>query len=149
MRGFTLIELILVISLTGILAIVALPYLDDALGGRAGLETALARVRNDIVFARQRAMLTGVNHGVDFAPGLPYEVYSGSVGTPIIDPLTQQPMRIDIEAENNVTVTGPYQVEFDSWGRPVVGGGGAVFFSAGGATRSVQVTDNTGLVEVP
>lgn len=146
-RGVTLVELVLVLSLLGILVASTIPFVPVSIG-RSGLESAVRRVRSDIHYARELALVTGVNHGIDFSSGQPYVVYRLAVGNPVADPLTQQAFSEDPLDWGGVQIMAPYRVEFDPLGRPVVGGGGSVSLSGGGGVRSVRVNANTGLVEV-
>jgi len=143
----TLVELVLVVFLLGLLVASSEPFV-AATVGRTGLEAAARRVRADVVYARELAVLTGTNHGANFVTNQPYIVYRQTTANPVVDPLTQQPFSQDPLTMGNVAVTGNYQVEFDSRGSPVIGGGGSVNLSGGGGGRSVVVRANTGLVEI-
>ena len=135
------------IFLLGLTVAVSGPFVPGTIGG-TGLQTAARRVRADILYARELAMLTGVNHGANFLSAQPYTVYRQTTANPVLDPLTRQPYSQDPVTMGSVQVIGNYRVEFDPIGRPVVGGGGSVTLSSSTGTRSVAVQTNTGLVEI-
>lgn len=144
-NGFTIVELILVTLLLGILAALVPPLVPLS---RQGLDAASRRVRNEIVYARQLAMMKGTNHGASFTAGGSYLLYEGTTATPIVDVVTKRLFPDDLSEFGNIFFVSGYQVEFDSMGRPVLGGGGAVALSNGTNTKTVSVVSNTGLVEV-
>ena len=141
--GFSLIELTLVIVLLSILMVSA-----EALtpATRADLHPAVRKVHMDILYARQMAMLTNVNHGVQFRNGVGYVIYQGNVVTPIIDPFDKTNFFEDLTRYGSVQVGNTYQVEFDRIGRPVIGGGGQVQITDTVNTITLTVTTETGNV---
>ena len=142
-QGFTFIDLVLVILLVGILMVSA-----EAIGpvGGGELYTAARKVRMDILYARHLAMLTNVNHGVQFTNGVGYQVYQGNPGTPIIDAFDKTAFNEDFSRYGNVQVGNDFQVEFDAIGRPIIGGGGQVQIADGGGVVTLTITTSTGSV---
>lgn len=149
--GFSIVELVLTILLLGLIVAVVPPLVPVS---QEGLDGGARKVRADLVYLQQRAMITGQNHGGVFTPG-GYELYQVSPATPIVDVMTKELFSVTHGARelarfgNNVVVLGNYQVEFDSIGRPVLGGGETLTLSNGTATRSIFINRNTGLVEMP
>ncbi|MDO8462059.1 MAG: prepilin-type N-terminal cleavage/methylation domain-containing protein [Deltaproteobacteria bacterium] len=147
MRGFTLIELVLVLFLVSFLAVVVeIP----SLSSNHGLQAASLKVRMDIRRAQQFAMTGNLNYGVNFSSNGTYSIYQGSVGNVATDPLTNGSYQEDLPARfRNVSIQAPFQVEFDPVGRPVIGGGGSLTLISGGVSQVVQVSSNTGAVNLP
>jgi prepilin-type N-terminal cleavage/methylation domain-containing protein len=146
MRGFTLVELVLVVALLGILSLYTIPRLVPS---NAGLDAAARKIQSDIVYAQSLAMSRGVPHGVNFTAGGAYVVYQTSPATPIVDPLTRSPFSENLSRYGRSRVTAAYRVEFNTLGRPTLGGGGGVTIENGGTVRSVQITAETGRAEIP
>jgi len=147
MRGFTLVELILVIVMIGILSAVVGPrfFARQAFEGRLFFEETLAAVR----YAQKLALASGcrvqvslgaggysllrdTNCGTGAAPAFTAQV-QGPDGTPYANP----------EVPNGVLLApNNFSVAFDSLGRPV---GGATSVTIDGFT--LNVTAETGLVQ--
>lgn len=131
-------------TLMGILALSFIPQ--DSLQ-RFNLETATARVEQDLRYARELATTTGANCGINFIANGSYTVYSPSIASPVLNPLTKQAFIEDIGlAYKNVNVANSIQVEFSPLGRPVLGSGQTVQLTDGQTTASLLVTPNTGIV---
>lgn len=145
MKGFTLIELVLVIALLGIMVIGAQPFLP--LSGES-LDSASRKVRMDVLYAQERAIITGENHGVNFIVNGNYTIYRGTTANLINDPFRNTLFDEDLAEFQNVSVGTNYQVEFDAHGRPVLGGGGSVTLTNGSDNKGVAVTANTGYVQI-
>ncbi len=145
--GFTLIELVMIISLLGIMVVL---YIESA-GNVSDLavDAASKKVQQDLRYAQQLAQTTGVNHGGSFTAQGSYEIYSGSPGNPVLDPTTKQNMVDDLSKFPGVSISGSKQFEFNSIGKPVIGGGDHMTLSASsGAVRDIYVIDETGAVIV-
>jgi prepilin-type N-terminal cleavage/methylation domain-containing protein len=63
-RGFTILEMAVVVAITAILAISAIPALDALSGARQG--AAAEEIERRVVAARARALAEGVPYGVEF-----------------------------------------------------------------------------------
>ncbi len=153
MRGMTLVELVVVLSLVGLLAVVAVPRFT----GRDAVEmqAAVRRVAADLRWAQARAIATRVRHGVTFDPAAGrYTVYRDSPATPADDFLRPgSPMRRDVAPAAMVAADfdGAPRVEFDSMGVPYGVSGeltapGRVILAGGGEVDTVVVEPLTGRV---
>jgi Tfp pilus assembly protein FimT len=147
-RGVSIIEVVGVIALLGVLGLAALVWSPSPDPMR--LRAAAQEVQSSIEYARQLAMATNVTHGAAFVANGAYTVYRSAVGTPVESPLTHQNMVETLSTRYpGVTIQNNYSVEFDSFGAPTVGGGGAVTLANGPATLQVQVLAGTGKVVIP
>ena len=145
MKGFSAAEVILTLALLGILAVAAFYLLPSV--GDVSLDAAAVQVRNDIEYAQQNAMTTGQTSGVAFTNNGSYTVYQGTTSTPLSSPLTRSNMVITLSSSYpGVAISGNYTVEFDSMGKPTIGGAGSVNLVLGGHTKTITVTANTGRV---
>ena len=130
-RGFTLVELIAVLVLTGILAAVAIPAVSTT---EQTKHAAAARlIASDLRFARQRAVATGTRTWVSFQIAADqWTIASEDPDAPgrsgaqvIIDPATERPMiqRLDAlfrgEQLVGIDFDGEAEVGFDWLGRPL------------------------------
>lgn len=131
-KGFTLIELVMILVLVGILAAVVAPRLGNISSMKAG--TFIDKLRTDIRYAQNLAMTRGMRSRVYFngtggAPASGYAVVSSTTSTcsalsPATDPATGQPLTIDLTLSTysgvGITLTLPAMtcLEYDSLGRP-------------------------------
>ncbi|MBF0492397.1 MAG: prepilin-type N-terminal cleavage/methylation domain-containing protein [Deltaproteobacteria bacterium] len=146
-RGFSLLELIFTISLISILG---LSVVSSSNTSDPTVQSAMLKVVSDIRFAQDRAIITGVNHGFRTISATQYEIYQLTPGNPVNDPSTSAPMQISLYQDyKNVNFARNYQVEFNSYGQPVLGGGLAVNLSKDSSSRTFTVTNNTGLIILP
>jgi MSHA pilin protein MshC len=137
-KGFTLIEVVLIMVIVGILAVTVMPRIDFTLSTRASVDGAAYIVASDIRYAQEWAMANRVSKTVTFATATP-TVYTFSPSSSL-DPSGQLP--------SGVTITTNYTVQFNSLGEPIAGGGGSVTVSAGGQTRTISVVNYTGKVNI-
>ncbi len=143
-KGFSLIELTMVIVLIGIVALFVMPQ-DSLLN--INLETAAAKVANDLRYTKELASITNTNCGVQFVANGNYTVYQASVTNPALNPLTRQNFVTDIASLfKKVTIQNNLQVEFDPLGTPVLGSGQTVTLTNGQTTASLYITPNTGFI---
>jgi type II secretory pathway pseudopilin PulG len=153
--GMTLVELVIIITLVGIMAFAMAPRFNTY--RRIELRSAIKELAADVRFAQSRAIATRVRYGLVFDPGSErYTVYRGETSTPATDFLNPgKPMRkhrdgVDIVAAE---FDGAASFEFDSMGVPYNETGneliadGYVVFSAGTETDTVRVNALTGRVE--
>ena len=146
-RGFTFLELVLTMGMLSIVSLLFITYSGDV--GNVSVDALSRKIQSDIRFAQQLATSKGVNHGVQFVQWGDYIVYSGTPATPAIDPFDRSPMIENTEEFGGIQVATNYQVEFNRYGSPVMGGGGNLeVVSDSGAARRIYVIDNTGAVVV-
>ena len=103
-HGVTLIELLLVVSILGIVALVAIPFLSH--GGAKRLDVATAEVVTAIRYARSEAIRTGKVHGVEINSELQrVSVYKADITT---DPVSKAALLI------HPVDRKPYVMDFDT-----------------------------------
>lgn len=147
-RGFTAIELILVIVILGILAAIAYPRFQDLPGIR--VSAAAQEIAGVIRYAQSQAISTAYNYKVYFyASTNSYSVYqvnrSSGAETIISNPLKAGNYPVALNTDYpGVTIGADYTVEFDYLGAP--DGGGSVTISGGGTSMTISVLANTGRV---
>ena len=159
-HGFTLVELVLVISLTMILASAALGGLRNMTRWR--MSAAVGRVQSDLLYARDLAMLSARRTWCEFdLRGQAYELgqepapASGAIASkPIAHPLTGDTWRVTLaELADGLTVASDDPefgfaadgVPVDASGRWLGSSGAEVRFSNG---ATLTVAGGTGLPEV-
>lgn len=146
-RGFTLIEIVIMVAVLGILAVLYTSSTGDL--SDVSIDASSRKVQADIRYAQHLATKTGVNHGVLFAENGGYEVYRGSSGNPVPDPVTRDDLVVTLEDFDGVIVASDHQFEFDKTGTPVLGGDSRVrLVATSGAIRDVYVVENTGAVVI-
>ena len=161
-RGFTLVELVLVISILGILAWLAVPRVAGISDAR--LDAASARVAADLRFARGRAVAERTRYGLEFEPARDrYAVYASRPGSGIVDPADRsRALGIDFRGPSELhgvriraaSFGGGSAVAFDSFGVPRDASGrelarpGLVVLELGGRSDSIEVAPMTGAVRV-
>jgi prepilin-type N-terminal cleavage/methylation domain-containing protein len=136
-RGMTLIEVIMVMTIIGILAATLTPKFDFATSSRASVDGAAYMMSSDIRYAQEFAMANRVSKSVIFTSGS--SVYAFNP-TNNLDPSGRLPSGVTIS--NNLAIT------FNSLGEPISGGGSSVTVSGGGLTRTITVVNYTGKVNV-
>ena len=127
-RGFTLVEIIMVVVLMGILAVSVVPKFVDtsafSLAGGAAMATA------DIRYTQELAMGTNSVKTIVFTTSNTYyTVNSQTVNLP-----------------SKVTISSGATFTFNSLGEPTTGGGSSVTLSAGAESKTITVESYTGRV---
>lgn len=147
--GFTLLELVSVISLMGILAYSFVIKTFDY--RKSNLTVAAKKIQSDLTYARSLALTKrGTAFGVEFTDSTDsYIVYESSTATPVRNPLTRKDMNEDFSDLTGITLTGgDYTVEFDRKGKPTLGGGGSIQVTDGASTKTIVVVTNTGRIHI-
>ena len=153
-KGFTLIELVMVLILIGIIAVVAIPRLSDVTATNAG--AFAKKLRADMRYAQDLAMTRNQRARITFRT-LPngYDITLG--GNPVTDPATGSPFSITLNTGqyagisiSAVEFSGSY-IEFNTLGVPFESGGmlavsKSVTVSGGGINQNVTVQPQTGAV---
>ena len=161
-RGFTLVELVLVITILGILALVAVPSRNPA--DEVSLRAAARRLASDLRYAQGQSIARRVRHGVRFDLGeKSYAVVATGRGEPIEDPAARG-HALEVSFANTASAHGVTlvsasfnglpEVSFDYFGVPgdvsarELRRPGLVVLASGGLTATVEVAPGTGKVTV-
>jgi prepilin-type N-terminal cleavage/methylation domain-containing protein len=127
-RGFTLVELIMVVVLIGILAVSVVPKFVDTSGFSLAGGAAMAAA--DIRYTQELAMGTHSSKTIVFTTSNTYyTVDSQTVNLP-----------------SKVSISSGATFTFNSLGEPTTGGGSTVTLSAGAETKTITVESYTGRV---
>src|SRR5574341_307506 len=164
-KGFTLIELVMVIVLIGIISVFIAPRLGNITTTNAG--PFMDKFRADIRYAQNLAMTRNLRSRVDFSTPNQYSVQSSTTGTcsafpAAVDPATSGAFTVVLNTGDydGITLTLPPMtcLEYDSLGRPydctgiglicsTLSSGMTVTINASGvAAGSVTVSSQTGAV---
>lgn len=152
-KGFTLIELVMIIVLLGILAVFAAPRLGNLTTSNSG--AFVDKLKADIRYAQSLAMTQNRRYRVyvntaPYSPASGYAVVydtSGGAWTPFAyasDPATGDNLSVTLNAGSffGITVAGPAFVEFNSLGRPTAG----ATITVNPVGRTITITAETGAV---
>jgi MSHA pilin protein MshC len=127
-RGFTLVELIMVVVLIGILAVSVVPKVVDT--SAISLQGGAAMVVADIRYTQELAMGTHTPKTITFATNDTfYTVNSQTMNLP-----------------SRVSISSGATFTFNSLGEPTAGGGSSVEIQAGSSTKTITVESYTGRV---
>ncbi|MDP1645865.1 MAG: prepilin-type N-terminal cleavage/methylation domain-containing protein [Thiobacillus sp.] len=140
-RGFTLVELVLVLTIAGVLATVAVPRMVDRSafqthGGAAEVRTAL-RYAQKLAMAKNREVCvttTANNLTLTFEPTIASVCGVAAVIRPGGDPVSEPTFRVVLPA--SITLAPVAQFRFDGQGRPST----PISLTVVGGSSSVQVT---------
>jgi len=149
--GVTLIETIMVILLLLVLAAMAIPRVSGVDAARVNAASRTAA--GDIRYAQSLAIATQRNHHVVFTGGGTYriEVNNAGVWAAVSNPAKGGAYTVSLSADYpGVAINNNYTVEFNQFGEPVAGAGGAVTLSYGGGApaRTISVAAVTGKVTI-
>ena len=140
-RGFSTIELVIIMILLGILSVVAATQLGKYYGG-IKQENATMKIASDIRYAQNRATTTQQRSQVNFAAGgINYTInscasYTSSTCTCAAwSPVKTIDLSSDFSGVTIATIPGNC-IEFDSLGRP--------YYNAGCANPAVACTNSAG-----
>jgi MSHA pilin protein MshC len=146
-KGFTLIEVILVMVIIGILAATVVPRIDFTISTTASVDGAAYIVASDIRYVQECAMANRVSKSITFTLTQNSYIFPATIpSSSKLDPSGQLP--------EGVTITGcstnpnPYTVRFNSLGEPITGGNGWVEVTISGQTRRITVLQYTGKVNI-
>lgn len=165
MRGFTLVELVLVVAIMAIVALGAIPAFQNT--GGAQSKGAAMKLASDLAYARKLALNRSGIYGITFNAGADtYSVHLyddvAMTETTVTDPLTKAPMEVDFSeipgmegveiqspdfgvAEGATVRFMPQGIPIDSTGVSLVTQGSVVLLRAG-VSYTVYVQPNTGEV---
>ena len=152
-KGFTLIELVMIIVLLGIIAVFVAPRMPDVTGTKAA--AFRDKLRADIRYAQSLAMTRNARFRVHFnaapAPNPGYAV-TDSANVVVQDPAGGGPLSVTLMAGNyaGISVSPNTTIEFDSLGRPYDNTGTlltvAAILTVNPGVLTVTVSPQTGTV---
>jgi prepilin-type N-terminal cleavage/methylation domain-containing protein len=163
-KGFTVVELVIVLLVAGILAVVAGAAISSAMKG-IQLSSAADRLASDLRYAQTLANNTGTWYGISFEvhPLNQYTIYTTN-GT--VDTIVENPAKlgslfiINLENEHGVRISsaeiaGGNKVEFSPLGTPyndkmgtALSNEGVVTLARDSAIKTVRITPNTGRIYI-
>ncbi len=161
-RGFTLLELLVVVTVLGVVAMVVIPRVASHGDGQK-LTLAAAELANALRFARSEALRTGAECRVEIDPAVETFRVVDAGGTTLFHPVSKQPFVTDLGAlpmaggVDIVSVGGSaglVRVNFCARGEPVDGAGSplaadvAARLALAGAQVDVVTGRKTGRVRV-
>jgi type II secretion system protein H len=142
-RAFTLVELIMVIAVTGIIAAIAVPRYGNALS-QYRVDVAARRIAADLALAQHRAKVAGASRTVTFnVAAASYQLTSiADFKKPAVDytvNLSQSPYAATL---TSVDMGGDTSITFNGYGVP--DSGGSISVASGSKQRTVTVDATTG-----
>jgi prepilin-type N-terminal cleavage/methylation domain-containing protein len=147
-KGFTLIEVILVMVIIGILAATVVPRIDFTISTRASVDGAAYMVASDIRYVQECAMANRVSKSVTFTLTQNFYTFPATVpSTSSLDPSGRLPEGVTISSAT-------YTLIFNSLGEPTSIPTGSPYYvdlitvSAGGLSRTIRIWAFTGKVVI-
>ena len=142
-RGFSLIELVLVVSITGILAAIALPRMAGATA-RHRVEATARRITADLALAQRNAVTTGSSQTVTF--DVSADSYTLNGMQHLDHASLQYEVRLAAEPYRatllSVNLGGDAQIVFDLYGVP--DSGGSIIVQVGSSEKTILVGADLG-----
>lgn len=160
MRGFSIIELVVVMVLLGVLsAVAALRWNARDATAPQQAELLARNLRHAQMLAmtwntQLRVLTTATGYSVACVPPAPAACGGTVTPTPFIDPAAGRPFNVQLEHGVTLALIGGAAPNFDRLGRPTANNGALLTtartlrLSAGGQTWSVQVAPITGFVTI-
>lgn len=152
--GFSLWELVLVISLLGIMSFTAIPAIINTQA--VNIEGASRKLESDMRYAQNLAMKTGDQYGFRTTgagasgDNTAYEIYEVTTGLAVESPVTHTDMQEDFDPTfSGITFPSQHDIRFDSTGAPtfVQGNGSVSLESDAGDARNI-VVNNAGYISI-
>ena len=148
-RGFTLLEMVIVIAVIGVLAAVALPRYANAIANQH-IEAASRRIVLDLALAQRRAKASSSSQSVLFAVdtnsySLPNVADLDRANSTYAVDLSQPP---DEATLHSADFDGSTEMIYDGYGMPLDGVGGSVVIQVGSMLKTITVNGETGAVSV-
>ena len=147
-KGFTLIEVILIMVIIGILAATVVPRIDFTISTTASVDGAAYIVASDIRYVQECAMANRVSKSVTFTAGQNSYTFPATVpATNSLDPSGQLPEGVTISSAT-------YTLIFNSLGEPTSIPTGSPYYvdlitvSAGGLSKTIRIWSFTGKVQI-
>ena len=134
-KGFTLIELIVVMIIIGILAATVLPRIDFTISSTASADGAVYMIASDIRYAQEWAMANRISKSIQFSTAAPANKYTFSPVSAGMDPSGQL---------SGATIGTTVTFTFNSLGEPTTTAGWTV--TVPGSTKTITVSNYTGKV---
>lgn len=137
-RGFSTIELIIVIVISGIMMAVALPRLASV--NQIDLYNAVRQAKSDIRYTQELAMskyrITTITFGSN------QDTYTITSSGPTLNRQLPPSSKAIFDAGSTLVFT------FNAAGEPITGGGGTLTISGGGSNEQIMVSNITGNADI-
>jgi len=160
-RGFTLLELIILIVILGFAVLIAVPNIDSYLDAR--IYSCAQKISSDIRYTQYLSIAEHKSYGVVFnASNNYYQVYEVATGNLAIDPYSRAGMGLNLDATeeykgvsiSSVNIDSSNVIRFSSLGEPLNSSGnvlaslGTIILNYSGKSKMVTMYPVTGWVEV-